>query len=127
MAGWKQRMAETAEAIKDRLGMADTDRKARKLQLELTVSRGRQAEEVKRSPVYLEWFVPYIQEVSLEHRDKCFNGNTPEEREEARVAMKTLHDLMVVRIDRMIEEGRKATLELTQHFAEKPKTDEAVK
>ncbi len=101
--------------------------KAREMQLRFKVARGRQAAFFKESDLFKEWLAPYTDEYRAELEKQLYDGATPEIREEARVALKTIHNLLVVRIDGVLREGQEAQAELDEIQKQKPKKDEAVK
>jgi hypothetical protein len=100
---------------------------ARETQLRFKVARGRQAAFAKESEIFKDWLTPYADEYRAELEKQLYDGATPEIREEARVALKTIHNLMVVRIDDVLREGQEAQAELDEILKQKPKKDKAVK
>ncbi|MFA5382361.1 MAG: hypothetical protein WC356_04285 [Candidatus Micrarchaeia archaeon] len=114
--------------VENKLRGQSEEEKRHENELRFKVGRGRQTAQGKDSEFFHEWMVPFSAEYQAELQKQLYDGATPEIREEARVGLKTIHNLMVTRIEAAIEEGRKAQLELDAIMKEhEPKKDEAVR
>jgi hypothetical protein len=114
--------------VTDKFRAMSEEEKRREIELRFKIGRGRQTAQAKDSEMFKEWLLPFSGEYQAELQKQLYDGATPEIREEARVGLKTIHNLMVTRIDAAIDEGRKAQIELDAIIKEhQPKKDEAVR